>query len=218
MIIYLKIYMNYFMDINYFILLEFVLLLGYVPTSNHYTESKKTACVLPGGQLQLADDDTCDTTDGPPVRRHKRPASWHGKTFDVIDLLLDSYDVIDVDKGSNLDSLSVSQYSAGNSSGTIEHDSYSDDDNIEIDIDSRLTEYMIISPVTSPPRKLSFENGFHHSHSMESTDEHFNSVLDGTAGVRSTESPMLKPKQNNTESTYASLDAEGFHHSDSFSS
>ena len=193
--------------------------LGHAPVDSFRSESKKTACVLPGGQLQLADE-LSESTDTTPKKPCARPASWHGKTFDMIDLLLDSYDVIDVDKSSNLDSFSVSQYSAGNSSGTIEHDSYSDDDGIEIDIDSRLNEYSIISPITSPARKLSKEDytEFHHSYSSESTEEQFSGICNNPSAIRSPEPGARKPTQSNTESTYASLDAEGFHHSDSFSS
>ena len=194
--------------------------LGHVSADSYRSESKKTACVLPGGQLQLADEITESTDAVPPKRIGRRPASWHGKTCDMIDILLDTYDVIDVDKSSNLDSFSVSQYSAGNSSGTIEHDSYSDDDNIEIDIDSRLNEYTIISPVISPARKQSVGDytdytDFHLDHSTDST---FSGICNSPSAIQTPDPGIRKPNQSHTESTYASLDAEGFHHSDSFSS
>ena len=171
--------------------------------------------------MQLADE-LSESTDAAPPKRHGRPASWHGKTCDMIDILLDTYDVIDVDKSSNLDSFSVSQYSTGNtSSGTIEHDSYSDDDNIEIDIDSRLNEYTIISPITSPVRKASVGDytdftDFQLDHSTESTV--FSGICNSPNVMRTPDPGTRKPTHSNTESTYASLDAEGFHHSDSFSS
>ncbi|XP_066912945.1 uncharacterized protein [Clytia hemisphaerica] len=185
-------------------------------SETYHKESKKTACVLPGGQLQLADtDDSCDRVDGFEPSKHRRSASWHGKTLDMIDFLLDSYDVIDIDKASTIDSFSVSQYSNpnSNSSGTLDdNDSYSDD-GIEIDIDSRLSEYTIISPLTSP-NKNEMPYG---RQLLEAVEESLNN---GHDMVLKSPTPSLRsnaPKviQQTSENTFASLDTEGFHHSDS---
>ena len=133
----------------------------------------------------------------------------------MIDFLLDSYDVIDIDKANTIDSFSVSQYSNpnSNSSGTLDdNDSYSDD-GIEIDIDSRLSEYTIISPLTSTNKKeMPYGRQL-----LEAVEE---SLSNGQELVLKSPSPSLRsnaPKviQTTSESTFASLDTEGFHHSDS---
>lgn len=179
---------------------------------NYQKQTKKTACVLPGGQLQLADEPSECPDVVPTTKRHCRPSSWHGKTCDMIDLLLDSYDVIDVDIASNIDSMSISQYSAANSSGTMyDDDSYSDN-GIEIDIGKRLSEYTIISPIATPVvlnEKLSrLDNHINYKPPEETINtQHL------------TPSMVHKPLVGvTTESTYSSLDAEGFRHSDSDSS
>ena len=80
----------------------------------HSATATPTACVLPGGRLRLADDEpptgqshnntTTDTmtnsyyttTRKVNTDRKKRANSWHGHNSDVIDLLLDNYDVVDI--------------------------------------------------------------------------------------------------------------------------
>jgi hypothetical protein len=193
--------------------------LGFPSVENYQKQTKKTACVLPGGQLQLADEPTESTDIVTSNKRHCRPSSWHGKTCDMIDLLLDSYDVIDVDVASTIDSMSVSQYSAANSSstGTMDNDddddeSYSDGD-MEIDLGKRLSEYTIIPPIETPVSELNAKLTQLANHVNYKTQEETINLQHLTPNM------VHKPLAGvTTEGTYSSLDAVGFRHSDSDSS
>ena len=119
-----------------------------------------TACVLPGGRLKLAGgvlrkpSPLAIETESERNRRQRwkrqRPlsASWHGKTRDVIDIVLDDYDVITNDSipTSDVESSATSQPEQEQEQESFSSYSYdeSSDDGIEIDIAERLKEYNII--------------------------------------------------------------------------
>lgn len=134
--------------------------------SNFHTRMTATAHVLPGGQLCLPDDNV-DMPLPSPTLIHRRSVSWHGNERDVIDLLLDSYDILPklpaeayVD-----DSMSFSQTSKLESSVSGTNQDDSSDDGTEIDISKRLSEYTIVP--LPPTNNFSRETtrGFHHSFS-----------------------------------------------------
>lgn len=188
---------------------------------------KTTARVLPGGQLQLADDQA-DGPDSGSLQPVRRPSSWHGKTFDFVDLILDSYDIVDNGDSSNVDSMSVSHNSILSSSqGTWKADSLSDD-GIEVDIDERLSEYTIISASPSPPPLSTDTRDMKKYHANEANEQTNHRKLDNNKRLNSTasnnyedgansavSSTMMSESKFATESTFGS--SSGFHHSDSYS-
>ena len=178
---------------------------------------KTTARVLPGGQLQLADDQP----DGPeplPHRPLRRPSSWHGKTLDMVDFILDGYDVIDNKASSNVDSMSVSHNSILTSSVDTWIANSLSDDGIEVDIEERLSEYTIIhtcpESVDGGIQNINNKHGGERSEQLHRKLEKrcSNSTLksyDENISMGASDSKFA------TESTFSPH--SGFHHSGSFS-
>ncbi len=118
-----------------------------------------TACVLPGGQLRLAG--TLRVPNGKfnpnmsnhglnrermPARKRPMSSSWHGFTRDLIDFLLDDYEVISPDTVEQIIASELASTTDSVQPGICDScSSGSSDDGIEVDITDRLKEYSIIS-------------------------------------------------------------------------
>jgi len=162
-----------------------------------------TACVLPGGRLRLASEYKEATKPVESLTLHKRSLSWHGHNNDAIDLLLDSYDMIEKPNH---------EYEVTSCSET---NSYLQDnrtpDDLSVDINDSnvfydLAEYNVISlPDDYVDRKQSL-----HGESFKQTHNKSNS----SDMLSRWDENAISPKWNDISE---SLTNNGFHHSDSYS-